>query len=122
MLEQERLQQIAEDKARFEDLKSQAEQVQQEKLSNIKTVEEYETVYGTLDPDVQQFFSTPDEVRQQKAERIEASKTTVQSQIQVAEARQQKLDIDYAKICIIMQKIMQKLCIFINIIGSIYTF
>ena len=47
----------------------------------------YKDVYESLSPELKQFFDTPDVVLQQKAERIETTKTTVQQKLSYADQK-----------------------------------
>jgi len=69
----------------FESLKAQAQQKQQE-LSGA-TFEKYEEEYNKLNPNLKQFFSTPQEVLQQKSERIATTKQTVQEKLSYADQK-----------------------------------
>lgn len=95
--QQERTRRLLEDKERFEKLKAEAEEVQRTKLSKTKTIEEFETEYRKLRPEIQQFFSTPQELTQQKIQRIEKSKAEIQSDISITKKQQQDLGIAFEK-------------------------
>jgi len=58
---------------KFNELKTEAQELQKTEFSNIKSIEEYEQKYNKLSPQLQQFFSTPTQLRQEKTERIETN-------------------------------------------------
>ena len=64
---------LSREKQSFENLKAQA-QAKQEELSGA-TFEEYEQKYNALSPELQQFFSTPKEVMEDKTQRISTTST-----------------------------------------------
>lgn len=80
---------------RFEQLSEEAKRVQEERLSKAKTIEEYEQEYTKLRPDIKQFFATPQELRQQKTERIIETRSKVETQIQDADRRLIELEQKY---------------------------
>ena len=59
---------------KFEELKKEAEQTQKEKFTGLSSIEDYEKEYQLLRPEIQQFFSTPETLRKEKAQRIETNK------------------------------------------------
>ncbi|RLF57462.1 MAG: hypothetical protein DRN27_07725 [Thermoplasmata archaeon] len=69
----------------FENLKAQANK-KQEEMAGI-SFEEYEKEYHALSPNIQQFFSSPKEVLDQKAERIKTTKQTVQEKLAYADQK-----------------------------------
>lgn len=58
----------------FESLRQRANTIREQRFSNIKSIAEYESEYNKLDPELKPFFASPEEVRQQDAQRKEADK------------------------------------------------
>lgn len=83
--ESERTRKALEDKQRSEALKKEVEEIQRTKLSKAQTIEEFETEFNKLRPEIQQFFSSPDELRQQKTQRIEENTQEIQSRVEKTE-------------------------------------
>jgi len=81
------------EKSNFENLKSQAQQKQQELAG--ATFEEYEESYNKLNPELQPFFSTPKEVLDEKTQRIETTKQTIQEKLIYADEMIAKEKIKY---------------------------
>ena len=95
LAEKKRQQQIAQDQKQFDELKTRAEQVQQEKLSNLQSIEQYQEVYNEIDPELRQFFISPSELSSAKSERIAQSKTKLLSEIERIEGLKKQQDIRY---------------------------
>ncbi|GAH04063.1 unnamed protein product, partial [marine sediment metagenome] len=95
--QQERTRRLLENRERFERLKTEAEEVQKTKLSKAKTIEEFEEEYKKLRPEIQQFFSSPQELKQQKTQRIEKSRVEIKLKIQRTEADLEKAKADFEK-------------------------
>jgi hypothetical protein len=90
------LRQQARSDAEFKALKLRAEATQK-RLSGLKSIEEYETEYNKLNPNIRALFSTPSELRASQQQRIEESKISVEGKIQTEEQKLSQLDINYAK-------------------------
>jgi len=88
---------ILQDQKQFEELKTKAEDLQQNKLSNIQSIEQYKEVYNEIDPELQQFFSTPSELQTSQDAKLGTSKATIQSQIEENLQRQSNLDKAFAQ-------------------------
>lgn len=94
----QRLQQQAEvrkQRAEFDELQKRAKQVQQEKFSNLRSVEDYETQYNQLDPELVPFFATPQQVQADKDKRIEDNKILVNNRLSYADVQIAKLEQEY---------------------------
>lgn len=79
----------------FQALQQKAEQVRKEKFSNIKSVEEYEEKYKLLDPEVQPFFATPTDVKEQQQQRIADTRTKVEERITFSDSKIKELESKY---------------------------
>lgn len=75
---------------KFQQLKARAETVREKEFAGLTNLDEYEEKYKTLDPVIQPFFQKPEVLRQEKAERIENTKSQVDQKIQ--EAEQKKIE------------------------------
>lgn len=82
---------------KFEQLRSRAIQTQKEKFQNVKTVEEYETEYEGLDPEIQGFFASPNEIRSERNLRIENTKERLNARQQEADERIQQAENEYQR-------------------------
>lgn len=69
------------------DLRKKAVNVQKEKFSNIKSIEEYKSAYEGLDPDIKQFFSTPEQVSVNKQSSIDSTISSTQERISSAKSK-----------------------------------
>lgn len=78
-----------------ESLKKEAEKVQQEKFSNITSVEEYEEAYASLSPQLKTFFATPEEIRTERSQRIETTKEQVKERVSYADQKLKELLTEY---------------------------
>ena len=76
---------------RFEDLQARAKDIQEKKLSNIQSIEQYQEVYNEIDPELRQFFTTPQQLRIDRQQEIQQTKTQIQNKI---EKEQRALEIE----------------------------
>lgn len=83
------------EREQFERLKQRAIETQQQKFSNIQSIEQYEQEYGALDPQLQPFFETPTQLRSEKAERITTNISKVEERISYARGRLQEEEKKY---------------------------
>ena len=74
---------VQKERGDFNTLKKRAE-AKREEFGTLGTIDEYETKYKKLDPELQQFFSTPQTLRTERTERIATTKTTVSDKIDFA--------------------------------------
>lgn len=74
-------QEIVRQRMQYEASKKRAEELQKTEFANVTSVEEYRQKYQALDPNIQQFFATPETVQQQRDESIVKAKTSVQDKI-----------------------------------------
>ena len=79
-------QEFEKEKRTFIDLKTRAKEKQKE-FEGISSIDEYEQKYNLLDQDLKQFFHTPNTLRVEKTERIEATKTTIQEKHAYADSK-----------------------------------
>ena len=94
---QERAKQIATDTKQFQDLKSRAEEVQEQKFSDVVTIQQYQEVYNSIDPELQQFFQTPTQIRTSQTERVASSRIKLQSEIERIEGLKKQQDDAYQR-------------------------
>lgn len=78
-------QEFKREKKTFENLRSQAEKKQEELKG--ATFEEYSQEYNKLNPNLQSFFSSPQEVLNQKTKRISTTKQTIQEKLDYANGK-----------------------------------
>lgn len=91
---------IQQDEARkknksYTELRKQAEQIQQNKFSKVKSVQEYETEYNRLSPELKQFFSSPQEVQQTQSSKLQNAKTQTEQRIQFADQKISDVNSNY---------------------------
>ena len=79
----------------FEALRQRAKDVQQQKFSNITSLDQYEKEYGLLSPELQQFFETPSQLREQQTQRIETNKGKVQERLSFTDQKLQDIEQKY---------------------------
>lgn len=58
----------------FESLRQKANSIREQRFSQIRSIEEYESEYNKLDSELKPFFASPEEVKQQDSARREADK------------------------------------------------
>jgi len=81
----------------YQALKEKAEQIQQEKFSNITNLNDYEKQYNSLSPDIKQFFSTPQQLRTEQTQRIKSNIPKVEEKIFYAREQNNKNETDFRK-------------------------
>lgn len=74
-------QEVERQKQQYEANKQKAEELQKTEFANITSVEEYRTKYNKLSADLKQFFSTPEQVEEQRSSDIASAKTSVAEKI-----------------------------------------
>jgi len=81
----------------FAELKKEAEQIQQEKFSNLSNLNDYEKQYNTLSSEMKQFFQTPQQMKIEQTARIQSNIPKVQERIKYAQQQNQKNETDFIK-------------------------
>lgn len=92
----QRLIQRKEQAERREILRQKVSQAQQ-KLSTAKNLSEYEEQYKALDPEMQQYFSAPSEIKQKQQEQIQKNLTKADSRVEYYNQRIQRIRENKAK-------------------------
>jgi len=90
----EEKQKIERERQDFNLLKKKAEEKQKE-FGTLKNIDEYEKKYKALDPEIQQFFSRPETLRNEKTQNIETTKQKIQEKIDYANDQKEKAKIKY---------------------------
>jgi len=78
-------------------LKQEADEVRKKEFSNIKSIEEYEAKYKLLKPELKQFFTSPQILRQQQTKRISENIQKTTARLSYAEERKKRDYESYAR-------------------------
>lgn len=73
-------------------LQSQAEQVREERFSDIKTIDEYREQYNLLSPELKPYFATPENIQEQQAQNVQVNVTKVSDRVKYYEDRNKALE------------------------------
>lgn len=89
---------IQRQEAVYDSYYQQAKKLQEGDFKGIKSIEEYEQKYNLLDPNIKQFFSTPEQLRQTKAENIQKEKAIIDEKIRQINERIAKKEADIQRL------------------------